>query len=76
MTSAKLSLLCVNPPSVCVAALLLQPGDRVGAVLRGGGRRQHSELSCWRRTGRRDKAGQGDFSRDEVMEDGLSQSES
>ena len=53
MTSAKLSLLRVNPHSLCVAALLLQPGDRVGAVLRGGTRRQHSELSCRRRSGRR-----------------------
>lgn len=62
MTSAKLSLQRVNPLSLCVAALLLHPGDRVGAVVRGGTRRQHSELSCRRRTGRREKAGQGDFS--------------
>lgn len=45
----------VHPPSLCAASLLLQPGDRVGAVLRGGMRRQRSELSCWRRTGRRER---------------------
>lgn len=66
----------VHPPLLCVASsLLLQPGDRVRAVLRGGIHRQLSELS--RRTGRREKAGQGDFSLGwgHGWMDGLSQNE-
>lgn len=71
MTSASLSLLRVNPPSLCVAALLLQPGDRVGAVLRGGARSAARGVQ-----GGETRQDRGIFPCDEVMDDGLSQSES
>lgn len=48
----------------------------MGAVQRAGMHRERSELGCRRRRGREKKAGEGDFSLDEVMDDGLSQSES
>lgn len=51
----------VHPLFLCVPSLLLQSGDRVGAVWKAGMHRERLELGCWRRAGRRGRQARGIF---------------